>query len=245
MSSGEGDMAGDEECLEPVEGPPVAFALDDVTTEPGRMAPGAASRVGLSRVTLGVRVGRFLAAVGEPGSGVTELLDCLAGTLPPVLGRVHRAAGWPVRRVRPTGLPLELRAWEVVAREVPGGGAPELRCLWRAAGLRWRSQRRVADLSAAARQRLAVARAAAAPPAILLAAQPASAPRGEGAALAAALRGVVDACGITAVLSTADAAAAARADTVVFLHRGRFVDVAAGGNSGAVRAYQDRIGRRM
>ncbi|MFI0976456.1 ATP-binding cassette domain-containing protein [Streptomyces sp. NPDC021093] len=232
-------MAGNLEYPDPVGRQPTAVALDDVST-----APGEGSAFGLRNVTLGVWPGRFLAVMGPPGSGSSALLGCIAGQTSPVSGNVRWGDGGPrdVGQVAAVGtLPPQLRVSEVVERRRgPGADAATLRRIYRGAGLRRFRRRRIADLPAAVRQRVAVAAEAAAGPSILLAGLP---DRSADGSLAAGLRGVVDSLGLTAVMATDDPAAAARADSVVFMRCGAVVDMAAGADAKLIEGCLARIRR--
>ncbi|MEU1799651.1 ATP-binding cassette domain-containing protein [Streptomyces sp. NPDC019937] len=201
----------------------------------------------LRNVTLGVRPGRFVAVMGPPRSGKSALLNVIAGMVKPTSGSVRWGTGekpeaafvGPVEE-----LPRQARVREVVEQRGPHADASVLSRVYHGAGLWWSRRRRVAALSAAARQRLAVAREAATAPALLLAPhEPGSGAVREVNALSAGLRGIVDSCRLTAVMVTDDPVAAARADSVIFLRRGEIVDMAAGADPGLIHACLTRINR--
>jgi putative ABC transport system ATP-binding protein len=237
-------MTGHVEYPDPVGQIDMAFALDNVSTISG---PGVMGSGILRNVTLGVRPGRFVAVMGPPRSGKSALLSVIAGMVRPAVGHVHWKAGGKPKAafVAPVAeLPGQARVRDVVERRGPDVDASLLPRVYHGAGLWWSRRRRVAALSAAARQRLAVAAEAAAAPALLLAAQvPGSGAVTDVNALSAGLRGIVDSCRLTAVMITDDPAAAARADSVVFLRRGEIVDMTAGADQGLIRACQARINR--
>lgn len=213
-----------------------AVALDHVST-----AGGEGAATGLRDVTLGVRAGRFLAVVGPPGSGAAALLGCIEGEAPPVSGTVWWQAGGPhgvARVAQAETLPSRLRVGEVVERRPPGVDAAVLRRIYRGAGLRRFRHRRIGSLPPEVRQRVAVARASVGSPSILLATRADG--RGD-SALAAGLRRAVDSLGLTAVMATDRPAAAAAADSVVFMRRGVIVDMVAGADARLIEACLARI----
>jgi ABC-type lipoprotein export system ATPase subunit len=184
------------EEAEPDELPPAAAGglvaeLRAVTRTYGE---GAAAATALLALDAGFEAGRLTAVTGPSGSGKTTLLHLLAGTDLPtageviVLGEAVSALGRDERaRLRAqhvalvsqeTGLVPFLTAAENVALGLALRGVDTQEASARAAeslaevGLAGVGERRVADLSAGQRERVAVARAVAARPRLLLADEP-------------------------------------------------------------------------
>src|ERR1044072_7572567 len=157
-------MAGHVEYPDPVGRLDMAFALDDVSTISGQ---GGVEDGVLRNVTLGVRPGRFVAVMGPPRSGKSALLGVIAGMVRPAAGNVSWGTG---EKPKPAFVaPLEewprlARVRDVVEQRGPDVDVSTLSRVYHGAGLWWSRRRRVAALSAAARQRLAVAREAATAP---------------------------------------------------------------------------------
>lgn len=195
-------------------------------------------------VSLGVRESEILAVHGARGSGKTTLLKCLSGQLVPQQGEVwfnsspvHTMAPLHRERLRrdrfgwidpePVLVP-ELKAWENAALPLLLRG--DSRRAARAAALEWMdrldigavAKKRPHALVRAEQQRVAVARALVATPAVLFADEPAAALHSADAAHV--LRTVTAAArshGITMVLATHDAETAGLADRVITLADGR------------------------
>ncbi|MFD0684423.1 ABC transporter ATP-binding protein [Actinomadura fibrosa] len=199
--------------------------------------------------------GGFTAVMGPSGSGKSTFLHCASGLDRPSsgtvriggvdIGRLSEAKRTRLRRERigfvfqsfnlvPSMdveqnilLPLQLggmkpdRAWldEVVRR----------------VGLADRVRHRPAELSGGQQQRVALARALVTRPDVVFADEPTGAldPR-TAREVMALLREVVDMTGQTLVLVTHDPAAAAWADSVLFLSRGRIVDELAAPSPAAI-----------
>jgi putative ABC transport system ATP-binding protein len=224
---------------------------------PGVIAHNLVHRVGdlrtrvdvLRDVSLEARPGEVTAVVGPAGSGKTSLLHLLAGLDRPASGtvildgqalqglddveltRLRRdriglllpgASVLPTITVRENvGLPL------LIARRAPEPEAVD--ALLERVGLAERSQEMPGRLTAAERQRAALARALVGRPSVLLADEPAGglAPE-EGAHLLLLLRAIAHEDGITVVLFTRDIDdAAGAADRIVELEAGRVVQPAA------------------
>jgi len=206
---------------------------------------GQAAVEALRGVTLDFEDGRFTAIMGPSGSGKSTLLHCVAGLDRPTSGTVFigevdlttldEKRLTLLRRERigfvfqaynlvPTltaaeniTLPLDIagrdvdRAWfDTVVDTV---------------GLRDRLAHRPSELSGGQQQRVAGARALVSQPTIVFADEPTgNLDSRSSAELLAFLRSAVDDHGQTIVMVTHDAAAASRADRVVFLGDGLVVD---------------------
>jgi putative ABC transport system ATP-binding protein len=206
---------------------------------------GQASVEALRGITQDFENGRLTAIMGPSGSGKSTLLHCMAGLDRPTSGRtfigetdlttLDERRLTSLRRDRigfifqaynlvPTlttreniTLPLDIagrdvdRTWfDTVVRTV---------------GLGDRLAHRPSELSGGQQQRVAAARALTSRPAIVFADEPTGNLDSKATAeLLAFLRSAVDDHGQTIVMVTHDAAAAGRADRVVFLGDGRVVD---------------------
>jgi putative ABC transport system ATP-binding protein len=224
---------------------------------PGVIAHNLFHRVGDARtrvdvlrdVSLEAPAGALTAVVGPAGSGKTSLLHLLAGLDRPASGTVSldgRALrgldDLELTRLRRERIGLLLPAASVlptitvrenialpllIARRAPDPEAID--ALLERVGLADRSDERPGQLTAAERQRAALARALVGGPAVLLADEPAGdlEPE-EGAQLLLLMREVAHQDGITVVLFTRDIDdAAAVADHIVELDGGRVVPAAA------------------
>jgi putative ABC transport system ATP-binding protein len=209
-----------------------------------RLASGGRAVDVLSDVTLEVPAGQFLAIAGPSGSGKSTLLGLIAGLDQPTAGRIE-VAGTEITGLDEDALARfrrdhvgyvfqsfhlipTLTAQENVA--VPLELAGEADVIARAAallgevGLAGRAHHDPVQLSGGEQQRVAVARALARRPAILLADEP------TGNLDSATGKQIIDLLvaanrhlGRTLVLVTHDAALAAHADRVVTLADGRIV----------------------
>jgi len=210
----------------------------------------ARTRVDVLRdVSLEAPAGALTAVVGPTGSGKTSLLHLLAGLDRPSAGTVT-LDGRPLRglddveltRLRRDRIGLLLPAASVlptitvrenialpllIARRAPEPQAIET--LLERVGLAHRRDERPGELTAAERQRAALARALVGGPSVLLADEPAGDLEPEdGAQLLMLLREVAHADGIAVVLFTRDIDdAAGVADSIVELEGGRVVAPAA------------------
>ncbi|AOT61296.1 MULTISPECIES: ABC transporter ATP-binding protein [Streptomyces] len=197
-------------------------------------------------VSLGVRDGEILAVQGPRGSGKTTLLRCLSGQTVPDEGEVwfnsapvHTMSGPARERLRrdrfawidpgPSLVP-ELTAWENAALPLLLRGTPHRAA--KAAALEWLERldigacagRRPRALLQAQRQRVAVARALAAQPAVLFADEPTAALHtADGRQVLRTLTSAARSHRLTVVLATHDAEVAALADRTVALLDGRRV----------------------
>jgi ABC-type lipoprotein export system ATPase subunit len=221
-------------------------------TEPGRGVrvdvEGVSRRFGsleaLRDVTLSVAPGELVAITGRSGSGKSTLLNLIGGLDQPTSGRILLdgaaiADGMGIERARRelVGFVFQqhLLLSELTARlnvEVPligaGVGAAERReralALLDEVGLADRAEHRPSMLSGGERQRVAVARALANSPRLLLADEP------TGALDTASSKRVVDLLtgararhGMTVVIVTYDATVYAQADRIVSLLDGSIV----------------------
>jgi len=209
-----------------------------------RLASGGRGVDVLTDVSLEVPAGQFLAIAGPSGSGKSTLLGLIAGLDQPTAGRIEVAG------VDITGLDEDalarfrrdhvgyvfqsfhllptLTAQENVA--VPLELADEAGATARAAallaevGLAERAHHYPVQLSGGEQQRVAVARAMARRPALLLADEPTgNLDSATGKQIIELLVGMNRRLGSTLVLVTHDAALAAHADRVVTLRDGRIV----------------------
>lgn len=217
-----------------------------------RYAFGSTSVDALVDAELVVAEGEALAIVGPSGSGKSTLLSLIGGLDRPTSGTLHvegrdlaalssdelaryrrETVGFVFQAFR---LLAHLTAFENVALPLILAGAERAAAERRAAvllarvGLDARAAHRPPQLSAGEQQRVAVARALANEPRMLLADEP----TGDLDAAAAAslldlLGSLRDADGLTLVVATHDPDVAARADRVVRLRAGRLADAAASG----------------
>ena len=198
----------------------------------------------LAGVSFDVAAGERLAIVGRSGVGKSTLLHILAGLLDADAGSVRvcgqdiTVAG-PGRRAALRNLHMgfvyqlhhllpEFTALENVAmpRLVAGASfrevAGDARTLLAAVGLAQRTEHRPHELSGGERQRVAVARALAGRPAVVLADEPTGNLDGASAAQTLdAVNALVAETGAALVLVTHDEALAARMDRVAVLADGR------------------------
>ena len=198
----------------------------------------------LTDLSLDVPAGQFLAIAGPSGSGKSTLLGLIAGLDQPTAGRIE-VAGVEITGLDEDGLARfrrdrigyvfqsfhllpTLTAAENVA--VPLELAGETDAAARAAallaelGLAERAHHYPVQLSGGEQQRVAVARAMARRPALLLADEPTgNLDSATGKQIIELLVGLNRRLGRTLVLVTHDAALAAHADRVVTLRDGRIV----------------------
>jgi nitrate/nitrite transport system ATP-binding protein len=137
----------------------------------------------LEGVDLAIAEGEFVAIVGFSGSGKTTLVSLLAGLAAPDEGEVLKG-GQPVRGPgRDRGVVFQgyslmpwMSVWDNVALAVPGKERAQRTARYvRMVGLEAARAKRPAQLSGGMRQRVAVARALAANPDVLLLDEPLSA----------------------------------------------------------------------
>ena len=209
---------------------------------------GAARTVALDDVSFDVRAGEFVAVAGPSGSGKTSLLHLIAGLDEPTTGSVSldgqelshlreaRRAAWRLARVgfvfqqfnlvpvltalENVELPLLFRR-DVTAAERASRVAAAIERV----GLASRRDRRPAELSGGERQRVAVARAVAGRPAVVLADEPtASLDHEAGAAVIALMRSLNREAGTTFLYATHDPELLGLADRVLRLRDGRLIE---------------------
>jgi putative ABC transport system ATP-binding protein len=209
-----------------------------------RLASGGREVHVLTDVSLDVPAGQFLAIAGPSGSGKSTLLGLIAGLDQPTAGRIE-VAGVDVTALDEDGLARfrrdhvgyvfqsfhllpTLTAQENVAvpLELAGeaGAAGRAAALLAEVGLAERAHHYPVQLSGGEQQRVAVARAMARRPALLLADEPTgNLDSATGKQIIELLVGMNRRLGSTLVLVTHDAALAAHADRVVTLRDGRIV----------------------
>jgi putative ABC transport system ATP-binding protein len=200
----------------------------------------------LRGVDLTVRQGEFVAVMGPSGSGKSTLLHMLSGLDTPSSGEVtlagRRLASMSddeltITRRREVGFVFQfynllptLTAAENVALPLLMDGqrfrdsAARVEELLELVGLRGRKAHRPDQLSGGEQQRVAVARALVAEPAILMADEPTgNLDSSSGADVLNLLRHTCDEKGQTIIMVTHDSLAASCAHRVLFLHDGRLV----------------------
>jgi putative ABC transport system ATP-binding protein len=219
-----------------------ALALHDVRRVYGR---GAGRVVALDGVSLEVPAHSWTAVMGPSGSGKSTLLHVAAGLERADEGRV-RLAGHDLTRAsdrlltqlrrseigfcfQAFNLMSALTAAQNVALPLRLAGRrvdrARVREVLASVGLADRARHRPRELSGGQQQRVAIARALVTEPTVLFADEPTGAlDTASARSLLTMLRGMVDRRGQTIAMVTHDPAAAARADTVVFLADGRIVD---------------------
>jgi len=209
-----------------------------------RLASGGRSVDVLTDVSLEVPAGQFLAIAGPSGSGKSTLLGLIAGLDQPTSGRIE-VAGVDITALDDDALARfrrdrigyvfqsfhllpTLTAQENVAVPLELAGvpdaAPRAAALLGEVGLAERGHHYPVELSGGEQQRVAVARAVARRPALLLADEPTgNLDSATGKQIIELLVGLNRRLGCTLVLVTHDAALAAHAERVVTLRDGRIV----------------------
>ena len=208
---------------------------------------GATAVHALRGVSLDIEPGELVALVGRSGSGKTTLLNLVGGLDRPDSGTVH-VAGTDVGALDDDGLvtlrrdvvssvfqtfglvpvlsaaenvgvPLRLRRLPADERESRVARLLDL------VGLTPHATQRPDELSGGQQQRVALARALAGSPRLLVADEPTGQlDRETGLAVMALIRGIVEAEGVTALVSTHDPVMIALADRAVQVVDGRLVD---------------------
>lgn len=195
-------------------------------------------------VSLTVSRGRWMVLTGPSGSGKTTLLSLLGALTRPSGGSVilndvelNRCSDFELARVRRTigfvfqnySLLPRLPVWEnitypLIPRGVPAAARFEIaRELLQRLGLVNRMEHRPEQLSGGEQQRVAVARALAADPAVLLADEPTSSLDRRAAQQLREILQEIHASGVTLVLSAHSSELIQMATDVVELQEGRVV----------------------
>jgi putative ABC transport system ATP-binding protein len=210
-----------------------------------RFGEGAAAVDALRGVSVEFTRGSFTAIMGPSGSGKSTLMHILAGLDTPTGGWVEidgtRLDSLDDRKLtlhrrRQIGfifqsynlLPVLTAEQNILLPVRIGGEQPDaqwLETLVDTVGLRDRLHHRPSELSGGQAQRVAVARALITRPAVVFADEPTgNLDSKAGRDVLELLRRTVDELGQTIVMVTHDAAAAAIADSVLFLADGRIMD---------------------
>lgn len=206
--------------------------------------PNATHMLALNHVDFGIQAGESIAVMGPSGSGKSTLLHALAGIITPTAGnvmfrgaslaRLSDADRTKLRRsafgfVFQSGQLLpELPAIENIALPMMLGGASyqqatDMAMLWlERLGLRQLAQQRPGEMSGGQMQRIAIARALAAQPAVIFADEPTGAlDQTTGHEIMSILMRTARQTGAAVVVVTHDSNVAAFCDATVTMRDGR------------------------
>lgn len=221
--------------------PAPAIRLHEVSR---RLRSGATDVLALDRVSLELAAGRFVAITGPSGSGKSTLLALLAGLDRPSSGEVwvdgeplHARDEDALARWRRRALGFVFQSYQLLDHftaaenvrfplELAGLPDPVARAdaLLAQVGLGARGHHYPSQLSGGEQQRVAVARAFAASPRVILADEPTgNLDHATGGSVLDTMVALQRASGATLVLVTHDPAVAARADEQIALRDGRVV----------------------
>jgi putative ABC transport system ATP-binding protein len=217
---------------------PCAVRLENVSRSFGNVTA-------LDDVSWRFRRGGFTAVMGPSGSGKSTFLHCASGLDKPTSGavwigdaNVNKLSETRRTRLRRDRIGFVFQAFNLIPSmtveqnvtlplRLAGREADRARleAIVRRVGLADRIEHRPSELSGGQQQRAAIARALITDPEVIFADEPTGAldPRTARDVLRL-LREAVDALGATIILVTHDPVAAAWADSVLFLDKGRIVD---------------------
>jgi putative ABC transport system ATP-binding protein len=231
--------------LSPIFAPPQLRAAARAVAAVKVYGSGSTTVRALDGVDVAIPEGRFTAVMGPSGSGKSTLLHCLAGLDTLTSGQVFigdlelgRLSDRQLTRVRREQLGFVFQSFNLVptlnAKEnilLPldlAGNKPEaawVQTVIETVGLADRLRHRPSELSGGQQQRVAVARALASKPRVIFADEPTgNLDSRTGGEILDFMGRAVREFGQTIVMVTHDAAAAARADEVIFLADGQIVD---------------------
>ena len=185
--------------------------------------PNATHMLALNHVDFGIQAGESIAVMGPSGSGKSTLLHALAGIITPTAGNVMfrganlaRLSDADRTKLRRSALPMML-----------GGAsyqqATDTAMLWlERLGLRQLAQQRPGEMSGGQMQRIAIARALAAQPAVIFADEPTGAlDQTTGHEIMSILMRTARQTGAAVVVVTHDSNVAAFCDATVTMRDGR------------------------
>jgi putative ABC transport system ATP-binding protein len=231
--------------LSPIFAPPQLRAAARAVAAVKVYGSGSTTVRALDGVDVAIPEGRFTAVMGPSGSGKSTLLHCLAGLDTLTSGQVFigdlelgRLSDRQLTRVRREQLGFVFQSFNLVptlnAKEnilLPldlAGNKPDaawVQTVIETVGLTDRLRHRPSELSGGQQQRVAVARALASKPRVIFADEPTgNLDSRTGGEILDFMGRAVREFGQTIVMVTHDAAAAARADEVIFLADGQIVD---------------------